>query len=225
MSEWVRERRGPKKKTAGFHVRSPAASTKATQVSYCRSTRIRECLRPLSSRSLTPLTTFYLKFNPKWGPSWQISWIYGIAADFTSTMTTILRSSRLLISKIFCPSRSRFSVLYIRTMHAPRPSLIRFIAASQSENRFTGSWTQYDNSHELNGVLYICNAALREINGYQRCWTLVCCLFMRIHRWNFVNEFPDSNSAWKLGNLFLFMCRLFVSNEDFPEERRRCKIT
>ena len=118
-------------------------------------------------------------------------------------MTTILRSSRLLISKIFCPSPSRFSVLYIRTMHAPRPSLIRFIAASQSENRFTGSWTQYDNSHELNGAFYICNAALREINGYQRCWTLVCCLFMRIHRRNFVNEFPDSNSAWKLVPVYM----------------------
>lgn len=48
---------------------SPAERTKATQVSHCRSTRIRECPRALSRSSLTPLTTFYLKFNPKWGPS------------------------------------------------------------------------------------------------------------------------------------------------------------
>lgn len=35
--------------------------------------RERERPRALSPNFLTPLTTFYLKFNLKWGPSWQIS--------------------------------------------------------------------------------------------------------------------------------------------------------
>lgn len=44
--------------------------------------------------SLTPLTTFYLKFNSKWGPSWQIFGIYSITNGFPSTMVTGLFNDR-----------------------------------------------------------------------------------------------------------------------------------
>lgn len=65
-----------RKRTApsGFHIAEPShtAPRMTIQVSHCRSSgpglasRARETPDVLSRSSLTPLTTFYLKFNLKW---------------------------------------------------------------------------------------------------------------------------------------------------------------
>ena len=128
-------------------------STKATQVSYCRSTRIDESASGhCRLRSLTPLTTFYLKFNPKWRPSWQISGIYGITADFTSTMA-IPRSSRLLLFKTFV--LSFFQATCYRTMCDPHSSLICF--TNDRKN-----WTPCNNSRRWNSPLCVYYRPSRE---------------------------------------------------------------